>query len=380
MLLLQIMSLIFGCLIILLLVVERSRRRYFKLVYDLRLLRETTKKLHKDAEDIFGIYEGVRDIATTMNMEDILKIMSQMMRKYFEFSFSKLCLFTEDEGNMSTAIQYDFVLNLLLNDRVEVTDKNILNVIANKRPIVSPDEKRIQEYIDDGEEKPEIFIMVPLIAEDKVIGTIEMRREREPYLPFSYDDLLKLTNLCAQTSIILRRAKLYGEVERLAIVDGLTGLYVHRYFQEKLAIEAKRAKTYNEVFSLLMADIDFFKKYNDQYGHQAGDELLRRVSKILKEGVRETDIAVRYGGEEFVIILLHRGKDETRALAEELRKKVETLKLEIEGGFTGVTISLGHATYPDDSTSIDELIKHADEALYRAKEGGRNQTVAYGKK
>jgi len=96
--------------------------------------------------------------------------------------------------------------------------------------------------------------------------------------------------------------------------------------------------------------------------------------------VRETDIAVRYGGEEFVIILLHRGKDETRALAEELRKKVETLKLEIEGGFTGVTISLGHATYPDDSTSIDELIKHADEALYRAKEGGRNQTVAYGKK
>jgi len=375
--LLQIMSLILACLIILILVVERAKKKFFQLLDALKFLKERNRKLRRDVEDIFGIYEGIKNVATTLKFDEILQIMSQLVHKYFEFSFATLYLFSEEDAKTFITLRYDFVTNLLSREKTEIVDSNIKDVIAHRREIISPEEKEIHDYFEEGVEKPPIFMIVPLIVEGKVIGVIEMRREGEPFLPFSADDLHKLSNLCAQTSVFLRRTRLYAEVERLAIVDGLTGLYVHRYFQEKLTQEMKRAKVYDEKFSLLMADIDYFKRYNDQFGHLAGDELLRRVSMALKEGVRETDIVSRYGGEEFAIILLHREKEEAEEIAEGLRKRVESMRLEVEGGNTGVTISMGLATFPEDGLSESELIKHADEALYRAKEGGRNRVVVY---
>lgn len=388
---LQIMSLILGCLIILLLVVERARRRYFQLRESVRFLRETNRNLQKDVEDIFGIYEGVKTVTATLKMEEILNTMNQMIRKFFEFSQARLYLFgdgtsseeqggksypSEERGRSFINFQHDFSTNLSIKERNEITDEDIKKVIIYKKEIIFPDEKKIHT-LEDEEKIQTIYMIAPLIIEDRVIGVIKMEREGEPFLPFSEDDVHKLSILCAQTAVILRRAHLYEEVERLAIIDGLTGLYVHRYFQESLARELKRASIFKESLSLLMIDIDYFKRYNDEYGHLSGDEILRHIGRILKEGVCETDLVARYGGEEFAVILLHQNKEGAKKVAEELREKVETMRVKINGQDTKITVSIGVATFPDDANSCDEIIKCADQVLYQAKSKGRNRVVVY---
>lgn len=391
MFLLQLLSLILGFLIVLLLIVDRARKRYFQLRDAVRLSRETNRKLQRDVEDIFGIYEGVKVVTMKLKMEEILEVMNQMIHKFFEFSRAQLFLFGEEGsgGSQETALhstdgggkshinfQYDFSTKLSLKEKAEITDEDVKKVIIQRKEVVFPADKRIHHF-DDEEKIQNIYMIAPLIIEDRVIGIIKMERDGEPFLPFSEDDVHKLSILCAQTAVILRRAHLFGEVERLAILDGLTGLYVHRYFQENLAGELKRASTFKEMLSLLMIDIDHFKRYNDECGHLSGDEILRRIGKVLKNGVHETDFVARYGGEEFAIMLLHRGKEEAKKLAEELRKSVEAMTVRIDGKDTKITISIGLATFPDDARFPDEIIKCADQVLYKAKSGGRNRVVAY---
>ena len=163
---------------------------------------------------------------------------------------------------------------------------------------------------------------------------------------------------------------------RLATVDGLTDLYNHRYFQEALAKQVQIAQRYNQVFSLIMIDIDFFKKFNDNYGHQAGDAVLRQVAKILKNNSRTTDIVCRYGGEELCIILPNTSSEEALFNAKRINKAVEEATFDLNNSQKGkVTISVGVATFPDNANSPELLIEHADKGLYYAKEHGRNQVV-----
>lgn len=160
----------------------------------------------------------------------------------------------------------------------------------------------------------------------------------------------------------------------LATTDGLTELYNHRYFQEQMLHNLEASKRYKSNFSLIMIDIDYFKKFNDTYGHQSGDAVLRQVAQVLKKNVRSTDIVCRYGGEEMAIILTSTKSDEALLTADKICHAIaeHPLKL-INGHEVNVTISLGVATYPQNGDTTAEMIKFADDCLYKAKENGRNQ-------
>ena len=160
----------------------------------------------------------------------------------------------------------------------------------------------------------------------------------------------------------------------LATTDGLTELYNHRYFQEQMIQNIETSKRYNKNFSLIMIDIDFFKKFNDTYGHQSGDAVLRQVAQILKKNVRSSDIVCRYGGEEMSIILTNTDNDAAITTAEKICHAVseKPLKL-VNGKDVNVTISLGVSTYPQNGETTQDMIKYADDCLYKAKEHGRNQ-------
>ena len=160
----------------------------------------------------------------------------------------------------------------------------------------------------------------------------------------------------------------------LATTDGLTELYNHRYFQEQMIQNIETGKRYNRPFSLIMIDIDFFKKFNDTYGHQSGDAVLRQVAHILKKNVRSTDVVCRYGGEEMSIILTHTAKEEALITAQKICHAVSEhpLKL-VNGNDVNVTISLGVSTFPENGQTPADMIKYADDCLYKAKENGRNQ-------
>jgi diguanylate cyclase (GGDEF)-like protein len=170
------------------------------------------------------------------------------------------------------------------------------------------------------------------------------------------------------------QAKDFEKTYQLATKDGLTGLYNHRYFKEQFDKMITEAFKKGEKFSLCLIDIDFFKKFNDTYGHQAGDEVLRCVAKTLTESVRDKDLVARYGGEEIAVLLRNTDEHAAQVVAQKLVDRIGGTPYKIAKDVEKhVTISVGYATYPSHGRTIDRLIQHADEGLYSAKENGRNQ-------
>jgi diguanylate cyclase (GGDEF)-like protein len=167
----------------------------------------------------------------------------------------------------------------------------------------------------------------------------------------------------------------YKALLKEAITDGLTDLYDHRYFVLRLDDEIERAKRYKRSLSLLMMDIDHFKRYNDTFGHLAGDDVLIGLAKIFKKSSRRVDTVARYGGEEFVITLPETKREGAALLGERIRKQVEKMEFE-KGG--GVTVSIGVGSFDGSNMSFtkEDLIKMADDALYKAKRNGRNRVEA----
>ncbi len=214
---------------------------------------------------------------------------------------------------------------------------------------------------------------IPMFYENNLLGLFVMLSENKAFLDTYQIDMLKV--ICNQASTSIANAKLHAEIEKMATTDGLTGLFNHRMFQEKLSEEFRRMSRSSDPVSLLLADIDFFKKINDTYGHPVGDVVLKDVSRTIRETVRNIDIAARYGGEEFAVILPGTGGEGAKNIAERLRKAVTDKTFSSDGRSFKVTISVGIATSPDDAGNKEALIEKADQALYHAKNGGRNRSV-----
>ena len=159
--------------------------------------------------------------------------------------------------------------------------------------------------------------------------------------------------------------------------DSLTGLYTRRTFNDMFLRETDRATRYGQEMSVLFFDLDDFKQINDTFGHLAGDETLKHVARIIKKELRTIDIAVRYGGEEIVVVLPETGKIDAFVVGERIREKVESTRLDYKGQNISLTISAGIASFPIDATDTENLIKNSDIAVYKAKETGKNNVVIY---
>ncbi len=193
--------------------------------------------------------------------------------------------------------------------------------------------------------------------------------------------MLKMKEL--QEELLRKNAQLEAanrELERLASIDGLTGIANRRCFFERLEVEFSRSRRRAGPLSLLLLDIDHFKRFNDAHGHQAGDEALRVVAGLLHEGIRDYDLAGRYGGEEFVVLLPDTPPSDALLVAERLRESIAAAAVEVGPGATApITASFGVACMPAlAAASVEELVAAADRALYRAKESGRNRSLLAG--
>ena len=185
--------------------------------------------------------------------------------------------------------------------------------------------------------------------------------------PFRHQELIART----KTHVDLKRTK--EKLMRMAITDELTGLVNRRYFMGRLLHEYERTKRYESVFTVLMIDLDYFKKINDTYGHQTGDTVLRAVSDAMKQSLRLPDIIGRIGGEEFAIILPETDISAALIIGDRLRKRVEALDMPQKNCNIKITISIGASQSSKDDMSIDDVLQRSDAALYRAKENGRNR-------
>jgi diguanylate cyclase (GGDEF)-like protein len=219
----------------------------------------------------------------------------------------------------------------------------------------------------------ESLFVLPLLVKDEVVGTFTVAARRPFAFPSDRREMLGV--IANQVAISLQNARMYQALEEQATTDGLTGLVNHRTFQERFSAMLGRADRLKFPVSLILTDIDHFKKVNDTYGHPVGDEVLRRVAAILAGSARKIDIVARYGGEEFAIVLEATDRAGARQLAERIRVDVSQQVFQSSKGSFKATLSLGVASYPDDATAKDVIIARADQSLYAAKHGGRNQTV-----
>jgi two-component system cell cycle response regulator len=226
---------------------------------------------------------------------------------------------------------------------------------------------RIKDY--------ESLLVLPLLVKDEVIGTFTVGAKRAGAFPSDRREMLGV--IANQVAISMQNARMYEVVEEQATTDGLTGLVNHRTFQERFSSMLGRAERRSFAVSMLLTDIDHFKKVNDTYGHPTGDEVLRRVAVILKASARKIDIVARYGGEEFAIVLEGTDRAGALQLAERIRQEVAQQSFASPQGAFQVTLSIGVAGYPDDARDKADIISRADQSLYAAKHGGRNRTVCY---
>lgn len=220
------------------------------------------------------------------------------------------------------------------------------------------------------------YFSKPLYLHNTCVGLFAIAEKR--FRQFDSEEIHTCNLVLNQGLIAIDNAKLYKLTQELAITDGLTKLYNHRYFQEQLEKEVRKTMRYKHPFSLIMIDFDHFKHFNDRYGHQAGDEILKETADIIKSCLRSEDIVARYGGEEFVIIIPDASIDAAITVAEKLRKTVEAHNFSIRSRHPEekITISLGAASFPDDAGNKTELLSKADERLYQAKKLGRNQVCS----
>ncbi len=215
-------------------------------------------------------------------------------------------------------------------------------------------------------------IYMPLTSSTALKGVLALYNHEKP---FTEEDENSLFNFSFQA---FQTMSLQNELSRLAKTDGLTGLYNHRMFQERLSEEILRAERYKRTVFLLMIDIDHFKNINDTYGHQAGDMVLKNVARIIKKNVRKVDFPARYGGEEFALILPETDYDSAYNVGERIRTAIQDNEFSISEEKTiSITVSIGISCYPYDTTNKEELIKMADTALYYAKEHGRNRVCLF---
>ncbi len=331
-------------------------------------LFEDNKKLSEEVENLTTFREVGLAINSILNFNQMLReIMNVVISK---MNIEKIVIYLIDfESNILSPIigriNKSIIEGEAIDDEIiKIGFGNIGSAMAEHYPIV------IKDFEGNS------MLICPLIAKSELIGAIKVVNKLDDVdNSFSDGDKKFLQLLSSQIALALNNARLY----EMAITDGLTKLYVHRHFQFKLEEEINRSRRSNEFVSLIMLDIDHFKKFNDNYGHQVGDLVLMEIGKILKNMFRVTDSAFRYGGEEMAVILPNTDSENAYILSEDLRKTIMNHDfITADNQKLKVTVSLGVATYySEQNITKDEFIKMADRALYYSKEHGRNRTTAF---
>jgi len=368
---------------------NHSNKRYL-LEYEIQSLQEkfnilkdeNCKELKNNAALQAKVirYRNLKNIIEDLNRNLNLESVAENLTKIIFWSISK---------NEGVCIMYliDKQLNLQIFKTKKEDQKLVIRakegdvfdywVLRHISPLLVEDVKgdfRFDlEKLKSQETRPiSSLISSPLVSEHRFFGTLRLDNPKARF--FTQDDLRFLVTICDIGAVALENSELFQRTQDLAVHDTLTSLFTKGYFLERLKDECKRSMRQASVFSLLMLDIDFFKNYNDEFGHAAGDIVLKKMSQALAQSLGDLNpILSRFGGEEFCALLPGMDKKGAQGCANTLREKVENEKIILRRQETHVTVSIGLATFPLDAKDEEGLICMADKAMYQAKQKGRNQ-------
>jgi diguanylate cyclase (GGDEF)-like protein len=323
------------------------------------------------------IIEVAKQISSGLDIGYIIKNVNFVMISKYRSVFTAFIL-PYDIDDLSPAFhlykgisreKYDLKFKSIIT-LIDFFEKQECNQISfSQFALIFPDKIVLKEI---GIINPEFII--PLRSDKGIIG-VYLQGKREDGKSYSMDDIQFIINIIGFATISIENANLY----RQATVDRMTKLYTHHQFQKRLEEEIKKGHRYNHKFSLIMFDIDHFKKINDKYGHLQGDLIIKVIARIFTESIREVDFPSRYGGEEFIAILPESDAKTAAKVAERLRKLIENFQFPDEkGNFLNVTISMGVMDFNPEYVKYNEnIIESVDAALYFSKQNGRNR-ISYG--
>ena len=349
-----------------------------------------TKPFHYDE-----IFARLRSFQRLYNYQKKLSAMVEFSSAINQLDIKKLTV--EILANLTNIIRvelfsiflYDEQLrqvSLIVSNHPYLSDTGELTLDIGQTPLMRDvvEQKRIihisefskSPYSAGSREKyrDDYAIGVPLIMGERLIGVMNLNGNSHGF--FNKPDFTFIQLAAEHIASAISNAQQYRKIQEMAVTDALTGVFNRRHFFEQLAAEWERFDRYNSVPSIIMTDIDFFKKINDTWGHPCGDVVLAQTAKILKSHLRKVDTVARYGGEEFVILLPETSSQEAAMVAERMRADLAQQVFMWEGNAIHATVSLGVADAREEGITLPEhLLRNADQKLYRAKEAGRNRVV-----
>jgi len=359
---------------------KQALREKLNVARDLLRREEAARRALKEK---IARYSSLKSIIEQVNESMALDVIAQ---KFSEICFSLIgrsrgvcALFLADESSHSLKLHAARKLDSSLVLKAKEGDIFDSWVHRHAQPLMIEDITRDFRFDRDTLSREPAravgsLISAPLFAGSDFLGVIRLDHPDAGY--FNQDDFRFLVALSDIGAVALENARLYEHTQDLAIHDGLTGLFTKAHFFQLLAGECGMSMRRGRAFSLLMIDIDFFKRYNDSFGHAAGDMVLKALSKTLAQFAQDhSGIACRFGGEEFCVLLPHKHKQDGVACAEALRRTVEKIAVSLRRQETPVTVSVGVAAFPADANEAQELVKRADKAMYEAKRAGRNRVA-----
>ncbi len=327
-----------------------------------------------DRQRMYSIIRVSQDISSIMKLDELLE---KVMSVAIEVTGAQrgYLLISNDETGRLEVVSWKNVNVLDQSETIEFVTAIAGDVYRTGEALLTMnamEDENYSRYPIVSKYGLKSILCIPLKYKDETKGVCYLDNPLSGSV-FKNEDKDLLNILMTQAAISIENVRLY----ELGITDGLTKLITHTHFHNLLQKEINKAIRYSRQISIVMIDIDLFKNFNDTYGHQAGDEVLRSVSRIIKNNCRDVDIAARYGGEELVMVLPETDTVEAEVVAERVRSIIEGRSFEYQGNRLSVTISVGVATFPGDAADRVSLIKAADEALYASKRNGRNRVTVF---
>lgn len=340
---------------------ERKEGLKKRLSLEEQALDDYTSDLRQKETMIASLFEVTAKMSNNLTFNGIFRVLSAFLKDNFAFRKAELLILKEGAAGMRVEKAY----TVYKDDDEPSRDEPPEDGYAKVLNLFTDDKKEVFML-----KETYTFSAIPLLSENKFVGILTVEN-------LTKADFDKLVIVAAQFALEMKKVLLYETVEELAITDSLTGLYARRYFFGRLNEELQRSKRHAFRFAFLMIDIDNFKACNDAHGHLVGDVILRDAARLIKESVREIDLAARYGGEEFSLVLPETDRSGARLAADRIRKKIEEHVFRAYDEKLKVTVSVGLAVYPDDCEEASDLIEKADKALYVAKNSGKNIVCEY---
>jgi diguanylate cyclase (GGDEF)-like protein len=310
-------------------------------------------------------------ISSSLNIQEVYDAFVGELKEVVEADYTAISLIEGNEIYLA-ALSSEVGSPWHSGQKIPIQGTGTEWVCLNKRPFYERDLSQNSrfwtgpEYTRHGIRS---LLFLPLLNKSDVIGVLVLGSKRPS--AYSPEQTMLLEHLAAQIAAPIENSRLFAKAEEIARIDGITELFNRRHFDERMREEIDRHSRYGDTLSLLLLDLDNFKKYNDTFGHLAGDRLLVHAARLVKASTRSSDLAFRYGGDEFAIILPNSSTMEAFNVAERMREKFAT---EMAGRQLDITISIGVASWPGDGATLDEICYAADMALYYAKRTGQNRT------